>query len=133
MHQLLVYPSLDPACDTVSHREIEEGYLLDRAMMLWFWGHYLASEEESRSPYAAPIRAASLGGLPPAHLVTAEFDPLRDEGAAYAAKLRADGVAVTHAHYDGVIHGFFSMFDAIDVGRRAVSDAAAALGAAFAR
>jgi acetyl esterase len=133
VHQLLVYPCLDPACDTASHREIEEGYLLDRAMMQWFWGHYLASDEEARSPYASPIRAASLGGLPPAHLVTAEFDPLRDEGVAYAEKLRADGVAVTHAHYDGMIHGFLSMFDAIDVGKRAVSDAAAALTAAFAR
>jgi acetyl esterase len=122
-HQLLVYPVTDCSFSTASYLENAEGYMLTREMMEWFWGHYLGSEGDGTHAYASPLRAEKLSGVPPAHLITAEFDPLRDEGEAYAERLRAAGVAVTGKRYDGVIHGFFSMSDAIDAGRAAIREA----------
>ena len=88
-HQLLIYPVANHDFATASYEENKQGYLLSREMMRWFWNHYLARPEDGANPYASPLRAASLAGLPPAHVITAEFDPLRDEGEALAARLRA--------------------------------------------
>jgi acetyl esterase len=130
--QLLVYPVADHAFDTPSYRDNAEGYFLSAAMMRWFWGHYLERPEQGDDPLASPLRAKDLAGLPPALVITAEYDPLRDEGEAYAARLKQAGVAAELLRYDGQIHGFFSLFDALDDGRAAVERAGAALRAALA-
>lgn len=109
--QLLIYPATDPGGTWVSREENATGYFLDLEMMEWFFTHYLtevadASVDDAR---LAPLRAASLAGLPPAVVATAEFDPLRDEGEAYAAALAAAGVFVDVIRYDGLIHGFVDM------------------------
>jgi acetyl esterase len=106
--QLLVYPVIDAACDAASYVENAEGYFLEAQAMRWFWQQYLGPDGDGSDPLAAPLRA-DLAGLPPALVVTAEFDPLRDEGEAYAAALRAAGVDASATRYDGMIHGFWSM------------------------
>jgi len=126
-HQVLIYPVADHGFDTPSYRENAEGYLLSRQLMEWFWGHYLARESDADHPYASPLRAPDASKLPPALVLTAEFDPLRDEGEAYAERLRAAGVPTRLSRYDGMIHGFFSMAEAMEPGRRAVDEVAAAL------
>jgi acetyl esterase len=130
--QLLVYPVADHRFDTPSYRDNAEGYFLTAAMMRWFWGHYLERPEHGDDPIASPLRAKDLAGLPPALVITAEYDPLRDEGEAYAARLRDAGVAAELRRYDGQIHGFFSLFDALDDGRAAIDHAGAVLRAALA-
>jgi len=130
--QLLVYPATDTDFETRSYRENSEGYFLTRADMVWFWNHYAPRDEDRRNPYAAPLRAASLRGLPPALVITAEFDPLCDDGNAYAARLREDGVPVRLSQQDGLIHGFFQMGAVIDRGRASVDEASRALKDAFA-
>jgi acetyl esterase len=95
--------------NTPSYRENAEGYFLTAASMAWFWEQYISADQDRAHPYAAPINAPELGGLPPALVITAEFDPLRDEGEAYAERLRAAGVPVTCTRYDGTIHSFVSM------------------------
>jgi acetyl esterase len=122
--QLLVYPATDCADDTPSHREFAQAspdYLLSRADMEWFWGYYLGPNDRS-NPMACPARAGNLANLPPAFVITAEVDPLRDEGEAYAEALRKAGVNVKVKRYNGVCHGFFSMAAIIDKGRQAVAD-----------
>ena len=131
-YQLLIYPVTDHDFDTESYRANAEGYLLTKADMVWFWNHYLPDEAQRNHPYASPLRAPDLRGLPPALVITAEYDPLRDEGAAYATRLRAAGVPAIHRDYEGVFHGFFSMSAQIDKARQAVRDAADALRSAFA-
>jgi len=128
-HQLLIYPVANHDFETKSYEENKQGYLLSREMMRWFWNHYLARPEDGRNPYASPLRAASLAGLPPAHVITAEYDPLRDEGEALAARLQQGGVPTTHVRYDGMFHGFFAMTQALDAARRALAEAAAAVKA----
>ena len=130
--QLLVYPATDTDFETRSYRENSEGYFLTRADMVWFWNHYAPRDEDRRNPYAAPLRAASLRGLPPALVITAEFDPLCDDGNAYAARLREDGVPVRLSQQDGLIHGFFQMGAVIDRGRASVDEASRALKDALA-
>ena len=130
--QLLVYPATDTDFETRSYRENSEGYFLTRADMVWFWNHYAPRDEDRRNPYAAPLRAASLRGLPPALVITAEFDPLCDDGNAYAARLREDGVPVRLSQQDGLIHGFFQMGAVIDRGRASVDEASRAVKDAFA-
>jgi len=130
--QLLVYPATDTDFETRSYRENSEGYFLTRADMVWFWNHYAPRDEDRRNPYAAPLRAASLRGLPPALVITAEFDPLCDDGNAYAGRLREDGVPVRLSQQDGLIHGFFQMGAVIDRGRASVDEASRALKDAFA-
>ena len=129
--QLLVYPVTDYDDDRPSVAE-NEGYIVSRAVMRYFWNHYTASPEEGRHPYASPINAGSLAGLPPALVITAECDPLRDQGEAYAQRLEESGVPVTLKRYAGAIHVFFQMSAVIDAGREAVADAASALRHAFA-
>lgn len=126
-HQMLVVPVVERRFDTRSYMEKAEGYGLTRASMQWYWDHYLAADADADNPYAAPLRAASLAGLPPAHVLTAEYDPLSSEGEAYARALKAAGVPVEFTCYDGMTHGFFSMASVIDKGRRALDDAAAAI------
>jgi acetyl esterase len=130
-HQLLVYPVIDCAFDTKSYLENSEGFFLTREMMRWFWHHYLEKPEHAADPYASPIRARSLAGLAPATVITAEYDPLRDEGEAYAARLLEAGVPTSLTRYDGVIHGFFGMGNVIDQARTAVAQAASELRSAF--
>jgi acetyl esterase len=130
-HQVLIYPVTDYAFDTPSYRENGEGYFLSEAMMRWFWQQYLEDGSQGADPLASPLRAPDLAGLPPALVVTAEYDPLRDEGEAYAARLRAAGVPTELRRFPGQIHGFFSMFDAIDDGRTAIASAGRALRTAL--
>jgi len=130
-HQLLVYPVTDHAFDTASYEANAEGYFLTRDMMRWFWGHYLGDSEEGSHPHASPLRAMELSGLPSATVVTAEYDPLRDEGEAYAERLAKAGVPTELRRYDGMIHGFFGMTHAIDRAREAIDYAAGALRKAF--
>jgi acetyl esterase len=132
-YQLLVYPVTDYHFDTVSYRENAEGYLLTKDSMVWFWNHYLRSAADGANPLASPLRAANLQGLPPAMVLTAEFDPLRDEGEAYAARLQEAGVPVTLKRYEGMIHGFFSLGAVFAQGQQAIADAAAGLRAALAK
>jgi acetyl esterase len=132
VHQLLVYPVTDHSFDTVSYRENAQGYLLSRDLMKWFWRHYLARPEDGASPLASPLRAPDLGGLPPATVITAGFDPLRDEGEAYAERLRGAGVPTELLRYDGLFHGFFGMGESIERARDAMQRACNALRGAFA-
>jgi acetyl esterase/lipase len=127
--QLLVYPATRRELDTNSHRQFasDNYYILSRADMEWFWNHYLESPADAANPYACPDRAATLKGLPPALVITAEFDPLRDEGEAYAARLREDGVPSVLKRYSGVTHGFFGMPMQVDQAKHAIEEAAAAL------
>ncbi len=129
--QLLVYPSTDLAGDYPSRRELGEGYLLTATLMDWFTGHYLPDPADRTDPRASPLRFADFTGLPPAYIQTAGYDPLKDEDAAYAAKLADAGVAVEHAHYAGLIHGFFNHGGVVDAARAAIDDAAAALARAL--
>jgi acetyl esterase len=132
-YQLLIYPVTDYAFDTVSYRENAEDYFLTKDMMAWFWNLYLHSQADGHNPYASPLQAQDLRGLAPALVITAEFDPLRDEGEAYAARLREAGVPAISSRYSGVIHGFFGMAAALDQAKRAIEEAAAGLRSAFAR
>jgi acetyl esterase len=125
--QLLVYPVTDARFDTPSYRENAEGYFLTAKMMRWFWDHYLEHAHQAEDPLASPLRAKDLAGLPPALVLTAGYDPLRDEGEAYAARLREAGVDAELKRYPGMFHGFFSMYDALDDGRDALEQAGAAL------
>lgn len=106
--QVLIYPVTDYYNSGMpSMMENAEGYGLTRAGMIWFLDHYLPDELYAANPYASPLRAADLGGLPPAFVVTAEYDPLRDEGESYAGRLREAGVPTQSKRWDGMNHGFF--------------------------
>ena len=126
--QLLFYPATDYDWKSASMRENSDGYFLTRADMKWFENHYLQGQDPLH-PYVAPMRARSLAGLPPAFIITAEFDPLRDQGNAYGRRLAAEGAAVTVRCYPGMIHGFVGMRALIKQGDVALDDAAAALRA----
>jgi acetyl esterase len=128
--QLLVYPITDAAMDTASYREKADGYYLTAAGMRWYWDHYLGGADGLR-PDASPLRAAFVGGLPPALVVTAEHDPLRDEGEAYAARLRDAGVAAAVRRYPGMVHGFFRWRAVTATADACLQEAAAALRSAL--
>jgi acetyl esterase len=113
-HQLLIYPVTDQDYSSPSYAENGGGeYYLSTDGMRWFWGHYLGVVATENAPLAAVLQVNDLSGLPSATVITAEYDPLRDEGMAYAKKLEAAGVAVDAATAPGMIHGFFSMFEAV--------------------
>ncbi len=125
--QLLVYPVTNHSFDTDSYRENADGYFLHRASMEWYWRQYLADERDGANPYASPLRVEDARGLPPGMVITAEFDPLRDEGEAYGRKLAEAGVPFDVRRYDGVFHGFFSMVAFLDGAKQATADAHADL------
>jgi acetyl esterase len=132
--QLLIYPVTDyhtPA--TPSYTENAAGYGLTREAMKWFWGHYLSDPGEAANPYAAPLRAEDLAGLPPAFVMTAEYDPLRDEGERYAERLRAAGVPTVLSRRDGVNHGFLFWVGRVDRAGEAMAEACAWLRRTFGR
>ncbi|MBM3769976.1 MAG: alpha/beta hydrolase [Acidimicrobiia bacterium] len=131
-YQVLVYPVTDHDFGTVSYRENGDNYLLTRDMMQWFWNHYLSDAAEGHQALASPLKAGSLAGLPPALVITAEFDPLRDEGEAYAARLKDAGVRVRQKRFAGQIHGFWQMVGVFPTALEAAGDVAADLKVAFA-
>lgn len=121
--QLLAYPATDL---TLSHPSVEEngqGYFLTRETMRWFTDNYVG-DADPKDPALSPLYAENLGGLPPALILTAEFDPLRDEGEAYAARLEEAGVPVRRVRYEGHIHGFFNMIGLLDIAGAAIDGAA---------
>jgi acetyl esterase len=129
--QLLLYPVMNYDFTTQSCKENAEVYFLTTEMMRWFWKQYLNTDADGENPYASPLRVKRLPGIAPAAIHTAEFDPLRDEGAAYAAKLREAGIPVTYKCQEGLIHGYMGMASAVEPAKKARDDAAAALRAAF--
>ena len=121
--QLLIYPVTDAAAEAPSYAENAEGFGLTQAGMKWFFGHYFRGPEDALHPNASPARSADFSKLPPAFVLTAEYDPLRDEGEQYAAKLIAAGVPTKLTRYDGMNHGFFFWYDRVDTTRAAMKDA----------
>ncbi|MHB1444163.1 MAG: alpha/beta hydrolase [Acidimicrobiales bacterium] len=125
--QLLIYPTTDA---TGSHPSIEEngqGYFLTAETMAWFQGHYLGADGDRNHPDASPLFVEDLSGLAPAFIVTAEYDPLRDEGEAYGRRLEEAGVATKVRRYDGMIHAFFQLDAVIPAAASAITDAVDAL------
>jgi len=130
-HQLLTYPVTDLAFKSDSYITNGQGYFLTQEMMAWFGLQYLPPGHDAEDPLASPLYTADLSGLPPATVITAEYDPLRDEGEAYARRLAEAGIPTELVRYDGVIHGFFSMNGLIDQADTAHAFAAAELKKAF--
>ncbi len=128
--QLMIYPATDFRMNTPSIEENGTGYFLTKDDMIWFTNHYLNSEEEKTNPLASPMLASDLSGLPPALIITGEYDPLRDEGELYGQKLQEAGVPVTISRYEGVIHGFVGSIPS-SKGKQAEAEASAALRIAF--
>ena len=125
--QILIYPITDHNFDTPSYLKNADGYMLTRNLMKWFWNHYLADENIADDPYVSPLRAVNLTDLPQALILTAEYDPLCDEGEAYARKLQQAGVKVKLTRYDGMIHGFIRMTSRLDKARQALDEVAGTL------
>ena len=118
---------------TASYATYAEGYGFTRENAIWFWQQYLARPEDRTHPYAAPLQASNLNNVAPALIITAEYDPVRDEAEHYARRLQEAGVPVQLSRYDGMIHGFFRMFTVFEESQRALEEVASALRAAFAR
>lgn len=119
-HQLLLCPALDRRFDTPTYRRYGEGYWLTRSTLEWCWTLYLDGIDDLSNGYACPLRASQLGGLPPASVVTAEYDPLRDDGEAYANRLIGSGVPVRLHRYAGMIHGFITCAGVLTSARLAI-------------
>ncbi|MBC5823390.1 MAG: alpha/beta hydrolase [Candidatus Eremiobacteraeota bacterium] len=124
IYQVLVYPVTNYAFDTASYRENVHAKPLNRAMMQWFWKYYLPDSAAGANPYASPLRAKSLSGLPPATIIAAQIDPLLTEGRRYADRLRDAGIRVHYREFYGVTHEFFGMGAVVDEAKAAVSFAA---------
>ena len=130
--QVLIYGETDyyePG--TPSYTAYAHGYGLTRDDMIWFWEQYLAKKEDATHPYAAPLQASDLSELPPALIITAEYDPVRDEAEHYAQRLQESGVPVQLSRYHGMIHGFFRMFAHFDQSKAALREVTSALAATF--
>jgi acetyl esterase len=125
--QLLVYPNTDQLADDESMRAADDPFLFNRRSVAWYRQHYLANPDDAANPLASPLRAESLAGLPPALVITAGYDPLRDQGEAYARRLADDGVPVELSRYPGMAHGFFTMAGTVDASRSAIAQAASRL------
>ncbi|HTR82945.1 MAG TPA: alpha/beta hydrolase [Reyranella sp.] len=129
--QLLIYPATDMSRETASRHAFAEGYFLSKPLMQWFWKAYLPANADLADPRLSPLLAKDVAGLPPAFVLTAGFDPLRDEGRAYADRLVDAGVKTTYVNYPGTIHGFFSLTRFLQQGLKANDEAAAVLAAHF--
>lgn len=122
--QALVYPALDPDLDSESMHEFSEGYYLTREEMRWYWDQYLGDQREQRGAEVTPLHGTSLEGLPPALVIVAGYDPLRDEGIEYAQRLQDAGVPTTLRNYEGMIHGFIRFSGVLDTAFDAIDDLA---------
>ncbi|WP_241740734.1 alpha/beta hydrolase [Streptomyces sp. L2] len=129
--QVLVYPAVDDSFARPSWTEFADAPLMGAADAQWFWRQYVGDDGVAPSPLAVPFKAATLAGLAPAHIITAEVDPLRDDGEAYARRLDAEGVPVRHRRCPGVFHGFFTEVGAFSKAAEAVTDACADLRGVF--
>ena len=121
--QVLHCPVTNHAFETPSYKENADGYFLTAELMHWFWGHYVSDDADGRNPLASPLQAADHSGLPPALIQTAEYDPLRDEGEAYAERLRRAGVPAEYTLYPGVVHDQWLMMGVVPKGRAALDEA----------
>lgn len=126
-YQCLFYPVTDARCGSASYSEFADGYFLTREQMHWFWSQYLAQPQQGDDPLASPLRAERLAGLPPTTLISAEYDPLRDEGEAFARRLQDAGVTTRLQRCAGMIHGFISMAAFVTAAQVALEAAAADL------
>jgi acetyl esterase len=129
--QVLIYPATDYNVETRSFKAYSQGYMLTRDDMRWFWRHYFDREVDGHQPYASPLRCDDLSGLPRALVMTAEFDPLCDEGEAYAEKLKAAGVPTRLVRYDGMIHGFLRRLDTFPAAKAALAEIAREVRSGF--
>lgn len=120
-YQGLIYPVTDGACELPSMTKFGRGYMLTQEIMQWFWDCYVPDRAQRDNPLASPLRACDLSRLPAATVITAEFDPLRDEGEAYAERLRCAGVPVQARRYLGMIHGFVGMPHVTPVAEHAIA------------
>ena len=130
-HQLLVYPAVMQDDSSASYEAFKDGHFLTADRIAFYYRCHVPRPELAESPYVTPYGAETLRGLPPATIVLAECDPLRDQGIAYAERLRADGVPADVRVYEGMIHAFFSFMDLFESGRTAVVEAGRAVGAAL--
>lgn len=131
-YQLLFYPVTDNNFETSSYLENAEGYFLTRTWMQWFWDHYLAAPGDVEKDYCAPLRRKDFSGLPPASVMTAQYDPLKDEGESYARALEAAGVPVQYRCWEGMVHGFTGFLQGVDAAREGLLSMAAEYRAAVA-
>jgi len=129
--QVLIYPITDHDFEAATYRKFEDGYFLTRDAMIWFWDQYCSPDTDRNQAYLAPLRANDLSGLPPALVLTAEYDPLCDEGEAYAERLRQAGVAVKLTRYDGMIHGFVRRLNYLDAAQVALDEVATSISNAL--
>ncbi|MBL8674463.1 MAG: alpha/beta hydrolase, partial [Rhodospirillales bacterium] len=131
--QMLIYPATDSTVETESRRTLGGNYFLTKDLMDWFWRHYVPAGADLADLRLSPLLSGDFTGLPAAYVLTAGYDPLKDEGKAYAEKLLAAGVKTTYANFPGTIHGFFSMTRFLKQGLVANDEAAGAMAAFFGR
>jgi acetyl esterase len=131
IHQFLLYPSTGRDYELPSMKENSEGYFLTQELMEWFGEHYVNKQEDWKHPYASPVLAEDLSNLPPATILTAQYDPLRDSGALYAEKLRENEVPVFYKNYHDLIHGFANFIEFVPEAREALKEGAESLKEAF--
>ena len=128
---MLIYPATDLSRASQSHQQFADGYFLTKDLIKWFWEAYVPTGFDRSDLRLSPLLAKNFQGLPPAFVLTAGYDPLRDEGRAYAERLIDAGVKTTYVNYPGTIHGFFALTRLLSQGLKANDEAAAALGAFF--
>lgn len=126
-YQMLIYPMLDLTFSFPSHKELDKGYLLDESSLIWYREMYIGSEHDPKKPLISPLWFSNFSGLPPAFLLTCEFDPLKDEGKAYADKLQQAGIPIYFREYEGMTHGFFQMPGILDEASLAITSASESL------
>ena len=128
MRQFLIYPAVDAEGEYPSRVENAKGYFLEKDTMDWFYGHYAGAWDDAKDARLSPLHGADLSALPPEVIITAEYDPLRDEGEAYGAALQAAGVRADVQRYDGMIHGFFDMGPVSPAAQTAIDESCARFG-----